>query len=130
MKLTNVAEKQISNKTQILDQINLTTRCEDNNITKYLQNEGLRDLLQPRNKREYLKIFHLKISSLHYYCSERHSLLSNCRINFDIIGVTEIRLKCNQKTDQNIDIPKYNIENFPAEGANGNSLIVVNTDII
>ena len=35
MKLTNVAEKRISNKTKLLDQINLITRCEDNNITKY-----------------------------------------------------------------------------------------------
>ena len=34
-KLTNVAEKRISNKTKLLDQINLITRCEDNNITKY-----------------------------------------------------------------------------------------------
>ena len=38
MKFTNVAEKRISNKTKLLDQINLITRCEYNNITKYFQN--------------------------------------------------------------------------------------------
>ena len=34
LKFTNLAEKRISNKTKLLDQINLITRCEDDNITK------------------------------------------------------------------------------------------------
>ena len=85
LKFTNVAEKRIPNKTKLLDQINLITRREDNNITKYCQNDELRDLLQPCKKKEYLKTFHLNISSLSYHCSELHSLLSNCGINFDII---------------------------------------------
>ena len=97
LKFVNVAEKRISNKTKFLDQINLITRCYDNNITKYFQNDELRDLLQPYKEKEYLKAFHLKISSLPYHCSELHSLLSNCRINFNIIGITESRLKRNQK---------------------------------
>ena len=50
-----------------------------------------------------------------YHCSELHSLLSNCRINFDIIWITESRLKRNQKALQNIDIPNYNIEHCPTE---------------
>ena len=45
MKLTNVVEKRISNKTKLLDQINLITRCEDNSITKYFQSDELRNLL-------------------------------------------------------------------------------------
>ena len=109
MKFTNVAEKRISNKTKLLDQINLITRCEDNNITKYFESDELRNLLQPPCiKKEYLKVF--LISSLPYHCSELHSLLSNCRINFDIIGITESRLKRNQKALENIDLPNYIIE--------------------
>ena len=50
LKLTNVVEKRISNKTKLLDQINLIRRCEDNNMTKYFQNDELRDLLQPCKK--------------------------------------------------------------------------------
>ena len=46
MKFTNVAEKRVSNKTKLLDQINLITRCEDNNIAKYFQSDELRNLLQ------------------------------------------------------------------------------------
>ena len=94
MKFTNVAEERVSNKTKLLDQINLITRCEDNNITKYFQSDELTNLLQPPCiEKEYLNAFHLNISSLPYHCSELHSLLSNCRINFDIIGITESRLK-------------------------------------
>ena len=107
LKLANVAEKRISNNTKLLDQINLITRCEDNNVTKYFQNYELRVLLQPCNEKEYLKTFHLNISSLPYHCSEHDSLLSNCRINFEITGITESRLKGNQKTLQNINIPNY-----------------------
>ena len=54
MTSTNVVKKKkkrISNKTQTLDQINLTTRCEDNSITKYFHNDELRDVLQPLTKK-------------------------------------------------------------------------------
>ena len=37
MNFTNVAEKRISNNAKLINQINLITRCEDNNITKYFQ---------------------------------------------------------------------------------------------
>ena len=73
MTSTNVAkkkkrkEKRISNKTQILDQINLTKRCKDNSITKYFHNDELRDVLQPFNKKKFLKTFHSNISSLLLY---------------------------------------------------------------
>ena len=107
------------------------TKCEDNNITKYFQSDKLRNLLQPPCiEKEYLKAFHLNILPLPYHCSELHSLLSNCRINFDIIGITESRLKRNQKALQNIDIPNYNIENRPTEGPKGGALIYVKNDII
>ena len=66
LKFTNVAEKRISYKIKLLDQLNLITKCEDNYITKYFQNDELRDLLQPCNEKEYLKTFHLIISSLPY----------------------------------------------------------------
>ena len=68
MKFTNAAEKRISNKTKLLDQINLITRCEANNTIKYFQSDELRDLLQPGNKKEYLKTIHLNISSLSHHC--------------------------------------------------------------
>ena len=65
-----------------------------------------------------------------YHCLELHRLLSNCRINFDIIGLTESRLKCNQKALQDIDIPNCNIGHCPTEVTNGTALIYIKNDII
>ena len=50
-------------------------------------------------------------------------------MNFVIIGITESRLKCNQKAFQNIDIPSYNIEHCPTEDPNGGALIYVKNGI-
>ena len=94
-----------------------------------LQNT-FRDLLQPCKEKEYLKTFHLNISSLPYHCLELHSLLSKCRINFDVTGIAESTLKHNQKALQSIDIPNYNIEHCPTEGPNGGALIYIKNDII
>ena len=58
LKFTNVAEKQISNKTKLLDQTNLITRCEDNNITKYFQSDELSNLLNHHvSKKSISKLF-------------------------------------------------------------------------
>ena len=131
MKFTNVAEKRISKKPKLFDQIKRITTCEDNDITEYFQSNELRNLLQPSCvKKEYLKAFHLNISPSPNYCSELHSLLSNCRITFDITGITESRLKHNQKAVQNIGIPNCNIKHCPTEGPNGGALIYVKNDII
>ena len=64
------------------------------------------------------------------YCSELHSLLSLLSLLTEIIGITESRLKHNQKALQNIDIPNYNIEHCPTEGPNGGALIYIKNDII
>ena len=58
MKLTNVVEKRISNKTKLLDQVNLIARCEDNNITKYFQSDELSNLLSHHvSKKSISKLF-------------------------------------------------------------------------
>ena len=122
--------KRISNKTQFMYQINLTSSCEDNNITKNFHKQEFRDLLQSCNKKKYLKALHLNISSLPYHCSELHSLLSSCKINFDITKISESKVKRNQRALQNIDIPNYNIEYYPTEGSYGGTLIYIRKGII
>ena len=88
------------------------------------------DLTKPYIEKEYLKAFHLNISSLPFDCSELHRLLNNYRINFDIIRITESRLKRSQRALQNIDILNYNIEHCPTESTNGGPLIYVKNDMI
>ena len=81
-------------------------------------------------KKKYLKALHLNISSLPYHCSELHSLLSSCKINFDITKISESKVKRNQRALQNIDIPNYNIEYYPTEGSYGGTLIYIRKGII
>ena len=47
-----------------------------------------------------------------------------------MIGITESRLKRNQKALQNIDISNYNIEHCPTECSNSGALIYVKNDIM
>ena len=76
----------------------------------------------------FLKVFHFNISSLPYYCSELHSLLSECNIDFDVIGITESRIKRNQKALSNIEIPNYKVEQCSTESANGRALLYIKND--
>ena len=89
------------------------------NITRYFNSNELKE---PPDKENFLKVFHLNISSLPYHCSELHSLLSECNTDFDVIGITESRIKRNQKVLSNIEIPNYKVEQCSAESANGGKL--------
>ena len=123
IKFVNVAQKRILEKTQFLQQINLGAESEQNvNITSYFNPNELKEL---PDKENFLKVFHLNISSLPYHCSELHSLLSECNIDFNVIGITESRIKRNQKALSNIEIPNYKVEQCSTESANGGTLLYI-----
>ena len=109
-------------------QINLGTGSEQNvNITRYFNPNELKE---PPDKKKYLKVFHLDISSLPYHCSELHSLLSACNIDFNVIGITESRIKRNQKALSNIEKPNYKVEQCSTESANGRALLYIKNDTL
>ena len=125
IKFVNVAQKQILEKTQFLQQVNLGAESEQNfNITRYFNPNELK---VPPDKDNFLKVFHLNISSLSYHCSELHSLLSECHIDFDVIGITVCQIKRNQKALSNIEIPNYKVEQCSTESANGRVLLYSKT---
>lgn len=57
-----------------------------------------------------------------YRFAELHYLLTTSEIQFDGIGISEQRPKCNKHYTTNMDLPNYNIEHCNAEGANGGAL--------
>ena len=65
-----------------------------------------------------------------YHCSELHSLLSECNIDFNVIGITESRIKRNQKALSNIEIPNYKVEQCSTESAIGRALLYIKNDIL
>ena len=72
---------------------------------------------------------HLNISSLPYNCEQLHTLLAEIDINFDIIGITETRLRTGQKALNNIDIEKYVIQHTTTYAICGGALLYIKEGI-
>ena len=64
----------------------------------------------------------MNISSL---SDQLHTLLSEINISFDVIGITETRLKKQTLRTTSIDINEYNLEHPPIEVSCGGSLLYV-----
>ena len=67
----------------------------------------------------------MNTSSLPYNCEQLHTLLADIDINFDIIGITETRLRTDQKALNNIDIEKYVIEHITVNASCGGALLYI-----
>ena len=65
-----------------------------------------------------------------YHCAELRSLLSECNIDFHVIGIIESRIKRNQKALSNIEIPNYKVEQCSTESANGGALLYIKNDTL
>ena len=61
-------------------------------------------------------MFHLNINSLQYHFDELQIFLSNCPIDFKILGISESRLKTDISTTTNIQLPVFKIEHMFANG--------------
>ena len=67
----------------------------------------------------------MNISSLSYNFDQLHTLVSEINISFDVIGITETRLKKQALRATNIDINEYNLEHTPTEASCGWTLLYV-----
>ena len=68
----------------------------------------------------------MNISSLCRNFDDLHTLLSEINLKFDIIGITETRLKKNSIRNINIDLKGYTIEHTPTEANCGGALLYIN----
>ena len=67
----------------------------------------------------------MDISSLSYNFDQLYTLLSETNVSFDVIGITETRLKKQTLRTTNIDIIGYNLEHTPTEASCGGTLLYV-----
>ena len=74
-------------------------------------------------------LLHLNISSLPYNYEQLHTLLAEIDINFEIIGITETRLRTGQKALNNTDIEKYVIEHTTTDARCGGALLYIKEGI-
>ena len=125
IKFTHLTKKKLMAEAGFFQPINSNF---DANLDKYYLPSDFRQIKM--DVKNNLNFLHLNISSLPYHFPELRTLLATSEIEFDIIGITESRLKSNKNHLTNITHPNYNMEHCPTDGANGGALLYINEDII
>ena len=90
--------------------------------SKYFESHELTPLL--KNK-ELLSFFQLNISLLPFYFKEFSTLLSTCKEPFDLLGITESKLRMNKLPLTQVQLPNYNFELTPTESTNRGTTIYI-----
>ena len=128
MKFTHVAEKQRSSKIKFFNKIIAVSENSGHSDRREYWDPG--KINEPENNKNSVNFLHLNISSLPYHFSELQTLLSSTKVNFNIIGISESRIKQNKNPVDNINLQNYNIEHCTTEAANGGVLLYIKDNII
>ena len=75
-----------------------------------------------------LSFLHLNISSLSFHIEELTNFIPEHKLTFDIIGISESRLKLNKTNLDSVQITGYNYEFTPTECSNGGIAIYIKKD--
>ena len=81
-----------------------------------------------RKSNSMLSFFHLNISSLPFHYEEFSTILSENKLNFDVLGISESRLRLNTATLSSIQLPGYNLESTPTESTKGGTLLYIKSN--
>ena len=76
-----------------------------------------------------LSLMHLNISSLQYHFEELDDLLNTPKTKFNLVGITESRLKKGISPLSNINLQNYKIEHTLTESEKGGSLLYISSDL-
>ena len=118
-------EKLISGKTLIpiklnenhesfFDQVHCLSENDDVIGCKYYDINKSKGLKLHENNEKF-SLLHMNISSLPYLFDNFQQLSLNLKIDFDIIGITESRIKSKKAPTRSIDLIKYNTEHPPTD---------------
>ena len=88
-----------------------------NSICKYYSIEDFGAKKYQPSK--YCSIFHLNIESLQFHKNDLDILLDNLHFEFDIVAISETRLKKDIKPVKDMNLPKYEIKDTPTEASKG-----------
>ena len=72
---------------------------------------------------------HFNISSLSYNIDQLITLLNTLKVKFDILGITESRLRADKQPVNNIDLEGYVTESTPTAASCGGALLYINKNI-
>ena len=77
-------------------------------------------------KRKTLSFFHMNVSSLTKNVDHFNILLNDLNVNFDIVAITESRIKKDSPSPVNLHLDKYLVEQTPTETSAGGTLLYIN----
>ena len=89
----------------------------------------MNDITKLRINENDLSVIHLNISYLPLQIDELNCFLSFLRVKFDIISISEYRIRKSNTLITNIEIPGYNIEQTPSESKAGGCLLYISDKI-
>ena len=118
VKFAYIAKPAISNAENVIKIVN-----SENNFTKYLTINDLNFTFNDINNP--FTLLHLNINLLSFHFDELQSLISKSKNDFQIIGISETRLKKTRQTTANIQLANYNIECGPTESVNRGVLLYI-----
>ena len=72
---------------------------------------------------------HLNISSLTFHFEELIVLMAENKLNFDFLGISEIRFKLNKNSLNSISMSRHNIEHTPTESSKSGTLLYIKQGI-
>ena len=76
-----------------------------------------------------MSVFHLNIHSLQYHIVDLKILLSTLDYDFDILAISETKLRKGSESTKCIDIPNYHCEHTPTEANKGGTLIYISNKL-
>ena len=81
------------------------------------------------NNNKMFSIFHLNVASLTLNFDDLHTMLSTLNIDFDVIGITETRIKKHSPSTSNLNINGYSVEDTPTESSAGGTRLYISDKI-
>ena len=125
IKFISVNKKRSSSENVLLDKLSDTINGENlENSSSYFDFDNVNTKFS-KNQFDGINFFHMNISSLCHNFDELQTLLARINIKFNIIGITETRLKKHSIRNINVDLNVYAIEHTPTEASCGGALLCI-----
>ena len=125
IKFISVNKKRSSSENVLLDKLSDAINGENpENSSSYFDVDNVNTKFS-KNQFNGINFFHMSISSLSHNFDELQTLLARINIKFNIIGITETRLKKHSIRNINIDLNSYAIEHTPTEASCGGALLYI-----
>ena len=121
IKFKAITKPLLSDNTPIVE-INSVINDTNNDLvtSKYFEPNEISLLIYKQTSS--LSFFHLNISSLPHHFKKFSTILTENKLNFDFLEISESRIKLNRTPIISIQLPGYNLKYTPTESSNGGTL--------